>query len=352
MRWIVGGRAIANDAASTSQMARFETEDLTRNENMSALTDLSGQWIDIARSSRLTKTMVLDMDSSVSPTHGDQEGTAYNGHFECTCYHPLFLFNQFGDLEGCVLRSGNVHSADAWRSVMEPVVARSRATTTRPYFQGDAAFALPDLYGFLEGENYLYAIRLKANANLQQRIAHRLTRPVGRPPHYVQRFYDSFFYQAASWSKARRVVAKVEWHPGELYPRVGFIVTNLSRPANRVVNFYNQRGTAEQWIKDDKNAIKWTRLSCRSMQANAARLQLHALAYNLANFLRTLALPPELERWSLTTIREKLIKIGGKVVAHARYTTFQMAEVAVPRVLFNRVLQMIDHLRRQRAAVC
>ena len=211
---------------------------------------------------------------------------------------------------------------------------------------------MPDLYKFLEDENYLYAIRLKANANLQQRIAHRLTRPVGRPPHYVQRFYDSFFYQAASWSKARRVVAKVEWHPGELYPRIGFIVTNLSRPANRVVNFYNQRGTAEQWIKEGKNAIKWTRLSCRSMQANAARLQLHALAYNLANFLRTLALPPELERWSLTTIREKLIKIGGKVVAHARYTTFQMAEVAVPRVLFNRVLQMIDHLRRQRAALC
>jgi hypothetical protein len=352
MRWIVGGRAITNDAASTSQMARFETEVLTQNENMSALTDLSGQWIDIARSSRLTKTVVLDMDSSVSPTHGDQEGTAYNGHFECTCYHPLFVFNQFGDLERCVLRSGNVHSADAWRSVMEPVVARYRATTTRRYFRGDAAFALPDLYEFLENENYLYAIRLKANANLQQLIAHRLTRPVGRPPHYVQRFYDSFFYQAASWSKARRVVAKVEWHPGELYPRIGFIVTNLSRPANRVVNFYNQRGTAEQWIKEGKNAIKWTRLSCRSMQANAARLQLHALAYNLANFLRTLALPPEFERWSLTTIREKLIKIGGKVVAHARYTTFQMAEVAVPRVLFNRVLQMIDHLRRQRAALC
>ena len=352
MRWIVGGRAITNDAASTSQMARFETEVLTQNENMSALTDLSGQWIDMARSSRLTKTVVLDMDSSVSPTHGDQEGTAYNGHFECTCYHPLFVFNQFGDLERCVLRSGNVHSADAWRSVMEPVVARYRATTTRRYFRGDAAFALPDLYEFLEDENYLYAIRLKANANLQQRIAHRLTRPVGRPPHYVQRFYDSFFYQAASWSKARRVVAKVEWHPGELYPRIGFIVTNLSRPANRVVKFYNQRGTAEQWIKEGKNAIKWTRLSCRSMQANAARLQLHALAYNLANFLRTLALPPELERWSLTTIREKLIKIGGKVVAHARYTTFQMAEVAVPRVLFNRVLQMIDHLRRQQAALC
>ena len=78
------------------------------------------------------------------------------------------------------------------------------------------------------------------------------------------RYYANFSYQAQSWKKPRRVVAKVEWHPGELYPRVGFIVTNLSRPAERVVGFYNQRGTAEQWIKEGKNAVKWTRLSCRS----------------------------------------------------------------------------------------
>ncbi len=118
-----------------------------------------------------------------------------------------------------------------------------------------------------------------------------------------------------------RVVAKVEWHPGELYPRVGFIVTNLSRPAKRVVAFYNQRGTAEQHIKEGKNAIRWTRLSCRKFRDNAVGLQLHALAYNLANFLRTLALPKEVEHWSMTTLREKLVKIGAKVVRHGRYVT-------------------------------
>src|SRR5712671_2543025 len=111
--------------------------------------------------------------------------------------------------------------------------------------------------------------------------------PVGRPPHEVRRSYASFSYQAQSWKKPRRVVAKVEWHPGELYPRVGFIVTNLARPAERLVAFYNQRGTAEQCIKEGKGAIKWTRLSCSSFAANAVRLQLHALAYNLGNFLRT-----------------------------------------------------------------
>jgi hypothetical protein len=104
----------------------------------------------------------------------------------------------------------------------------------------------------------------------------------------------------------------VEWHPGELYPRVGFVVTNLHRPARKVVAFYNGRGTAEQYIKEGKHAVKWTRLSCTTFRANAVRLQLHALAYNLANFLRTLALPKAIGDWSLTSLREKVVKIGGR----------------------------------------
>jgi hypothetical protein len=346
MRWIVGGRAVARQAASASQMGRFETEFLPTDDNIAALADLSGVWIDRVHDRRPPKTVTLDMDSSVSPTYGDQEGTAYNGHFGCSCYHPLFLFNHMGDLERCRLRPGNVHSADGWRDVLVPVVQRYKERQVRLSFRGDAAFALPDLYDFLEAEGILYAIRLPANKVLQESIAHLLRRPVGHPPHYVRRFHASFSYQARSWDKKRRVVAKVEWHPGELYPRVGFIATNLSRPAERIVAFYNQRGTAEQWIKEGKNAIKWTRLSCRRFRNNEVRLQLHALAYNLANFMRTLALPKEVEHWSLTTIREKLVKIGAKVVAHGRYVTFQMAEVAVPRDLFEGILQLIDRLRR------
>ena len=292
------------------------------------------------------------MDSSVSPTHGEQEGTAYNGHFGCTCYHPLFVFNQFGDLERCALRSGNVHSADDWQSVSGTGGGALPDRAKRRFFRGDAAFALPELYEFLEAEGYKYTIRLKANAVLQGHIAHLLKRPVGRPPNHVQRFHASFSYQAGSWNKKRRVVAKVEWHPGELYPRVGFIVTNLTRPVDRVVAFYNQRGTAEQWIKEGKNAVKWTRLSCRTMKANAVRLQLHALAYNMANFLRTLALPDEMASWSMTTLRDKVVKIGAKVIAHARYSIFQMAEVAVPRDLFRRILEMIDDLRPREVARC
>ena len=111
--------------------------------------------------------------------------------------------------------------------------------------------------------------------------------------------------------------------------------------------FYNQRGRAEQYIKEGKHALKWTRLSCGKFRNNEVRLQLHVLAYNLANFMRTLALPKEIEHWSLTTLREKLIKIGAKVVSHGRYVTFQLAEVAVPRELFRKILRLIEDLRRR-----
>src|ERR1700738_1053324 len=346
MRWVVGGKApMDRAAASASQMGRFETEWLAGSENLAALADLPGQWIDAVHKRRQPRVVVLDMDSSESPTYGEQEGSVYNGHFGCTCYHPLFLFNQLGDLERSALQPGNVHSADGWRDVLEPVVSRYRGRVKRLYFRGDAASANPEVYEFLEAEGMGYAIRLPANRVLQDKIGHLLKRPVGRPPQEVRRYYSSFRYQAGSWNKPRRVVAKVEWHPGELYPRVGFIVINLARPAERVGGFYKHRGTAEQWIKEGKGAIKWTRLSCRTFAANAVRLQLHVLAYNLGNFMRTLAMPKAAEPWSLTSLREKLIKIGAKVVSHGRYVTFQMAEVAVARQMFKQILSLIARLR-------
>jgi hypothetical protein len=312
---------------------------------LTALAQLSGMWIDRARKARKLTKIVLDMDSSVSETYGRQEGSAYNGHFGCTCYHPLFCFNQYGDLEGAMLREANVHSAKDWKKVLEPIIARYRNLDIALFFRGDAAFANPNIYDYLEGEKYRYAIRLPANDILHREIEHLLTRPIGRPPKAPVVFYRDFKYQAAGWSHARRVIAKVEWHREELFPRVGFIVTNLGWRAKSVVHFYNQRGTAEQWIKEGKNAVKWTRLSCHDLADNKVRLHLFALAYNLGNFLRQMALPKSIRQWTMTTLREKVIKIGAKVVCHARYVIFQMAEVAVSRELFAAILGRIRRLR-------
>ena len=346
MRHVVGGRAAQadNEAASMSVVGRFETEILSQRCNLMALMNLSSQWIDKAHQHQPLRELILDLDSSVSETYGEQEGTAYNGHFKCLCYHPLFLFNQFGDLEYAMLRRGNKASAKYWRKVLLPVIQRYRGYDIPKFFRGDAAFANPALYRLLEKEDYGYTIRIKSNAVLEREVEHLLTRPVGRPSHKPKVFYHSFRYQAKSWQRARRVVAKIEWHAGELFPRVGFIVTNLSKQSKNVVKFYNGRGTAEQWIKEGKNAVKWTKLSCRTFKDNQTRLQLCALAYNLGNFLRRLALPKPVQHWSLTTLREKLVKIGAKVTRHAKYVTFQLAEVAVPRRLFAAILDRIAQL--------
>jgi hypothetical protein len=215
---------------------------------------------------------------------------------------PLFVFNHFGDLARCALRPGNVHSADGWEGVLKPVVARYRGKVSRLYFRADAGFANPDVYDYLESERFNYAIRVPANRVLQERIGYWLSQPVGRPPDDVRRSFANFL-RGRKLDGAAPGRGQVQWHPGELYPRVGFIITNMARPAENVVAFYNKRGTREQWIKEGEGAIKWTPLSCRSFAANAVRLQLHALAYNLGNFLRTLATPEPIKDWSLASLK-------------------------------------------------
>jgi hypothetical protein len=181
-------------ATSASHMGRFETEWLTRPVNLAALGDLPGQWTDAVHERRQPKVIVLDMDASDNLTYGEQDGSAYNGHFGCTCYHPLFVFNKLGDLERCALRAGNINSADGWRDVLEPVLWRYRGRLKRLYFRGDAAFINPEVYEFLEAEGMGYAIRLPANRVLQDKIGHLLMRPVGRPPQQMRRYYSCFNY--------------------------------------------------------------------------------------------------------------------------------------------------------------
>ena len=258
MRVIVGGRGPDRPAASASAMSRFETGVLTQDGNVEGLDRLNAAWVDRAMRQTAHRRVILDMDSSESPVHGQQEGSSYNGHFESTCYHPLFVFNQFGDCEGAKLRAGKVHSAHKWRDVLEPILSRYEETGVRRYFRADAAFAKPDIYEYLEERRVFYAMRLPSNDVLQREIAPLLIRPLGRPPKRPVVLYDDFWYRAGSWNRARRVVAKVEWHRGELFPRVGFIVTNMTAGPEGVVRFYNGRGTAEQWIKEGKYALNWT----------------------------------------------------------------------------------------------
>ena len=318
-RLIGSKKILERGAALTSRLQSFETGVLTQEDNLAGLAALNRELVARVEAIASPRRIVLDMDSTEVAVYGQQEESAYNGHFESTCYHPLLLFNREGDCLAAKLRPGNVHS-------------------------GDAAFAKPELYEALEERDVQYAIRLPANNNLQGNITELLTRPVGRPGHKPVFRFKSFRYQAASWTIARRVVAKVEFHGGELFPRVGFIVTNLETLSRAVVRFYNKRGTAEQWIKEGKQAVAMTRLSCHRFRANEVRLWLSLIAYNLGNLRRRLALPTRVATWSLTSLQQRLVKTGGRLIRHARYYWLLLAESHLTRRLFAGMLAKIARL--------
>lgn len=135
----------------------FETEVLTEKEDLEGRVHLNAQWVDKAMAHTPHRRIILDMDSSESPVYVEQEGAVYNGHFGCVCYHPLIVFNQFGDCEGSKLRPGNVHSAHDWKEMLEPVAARYERAGVRRYFRADAAFARPEVYEHLEEQGFHYA---------------------------------------------------------------------------------------------------------------------------------------------------------------------------------------------------
>ena len=329
------------NGALTSTLHWFETALLTRAENLVGLTAVNRELLTQAAVATPADRVVLDMDSSESPVHGAQEGSAYNGHFATVCYHPLFLFNEHGDCLAASLRPGNVPSADDWDDLLVPEIDRQQAAGRRVAFRADAAFARPAIYETLEQRDVDYAIRIPANKCLELDIEDILFRAPGRPSRKPLVRYKSFRYQAKSWTTPRRIVAKVEHHCGELFPRVGFIVTNMTLPSRSVVRFYNKRGTAEQWIKEGKQATHWTRLSCHRFRANEVRLQLSVLAYNLGNLWRRLVLPPRIKRWSLTSLQQRLVKTGGRLVKHARYYWLLLAEGNLTRRLFGDMLRRI-----------
>ena len=254
------------------------------------------------------------------------------------------LLDREGDCLAAELRAGNVHSADDWEELLLPEIERQQKLGKEVVFRADAAFAKLESYEALEERGVKYAIRIPANDSLERDIAELLTWPVGRPGHKPVVWYKGFLYQAASWKTAWRVAAKMEFDFGELFPRVGFIVTNLETASRAVVRFYNKRGTAEQWIKEGKLAVKITRLSCRRFRSNEVRLWLSLIAYNLRNLWRRLALPKKIENWSLTSLQGRLVKTGGRLVKHARYCWLMLAESHLTRRLFGSMVRRMDVL--------
>ena len=305
--------------AGQSRLSRLENEVLGTEAGLQALENSLTRSNDALMKRKKKQRLIVDVDSTEDPAHGKQENVAFNGHFGKNCFHPLFAFTSDGDCLGVKLRPGNVHSADGVLDLLDPIVRRYRSRFILFWLRGDAAFAAPEVYECCEGERVTYFIRLPANAVLNRLIDSHLTRPVGRPPKSgIQIRLVDFRYQAKTWDRERRVVAKIEWHAGELFPRIGFIVTNSRLPAGKVVKVYNGRGDIENRIKEGKNTLRWDKTSCRRFAANEARLLMGVLAYNPLQMLRQFYLMGEEVKRSIEWLIKRLIKVGAKIAYHGR----------------------------------
>ena len=291
---------------------------------------------------------VFDLDSANFTTCGHQYGTDYNAHYQTNGYHPLVLFDGLtGDCIKAVLRAGNVYTSRNVVSFVGPVIKdyEKMNPSATIAVRGDSGFAVPKLYELCEEHEIKYAIRLKSNKRLtsmaqdiEHQIGNRLKLNNGAS--YV--FYKEITYKAASWNKPRRVIVKLERPEGELLFRYSFIVTNLSYRPKNIVKFYQNRGTMENFIKEGKNGFAFDQLSSPDFYTNATKLQIALLAYNFANWFRRLCLPKSMNKSTIATVRIKLIKIAGKVINTARYTTFKLCSSCLYKKHFWFALKKIQ----------
>jgi hypothetical protein len=305
--------------ASQSMLSRLENGVLGNENGLKALDGALRRSTDALLLKKDRRRLIVDVDSTKDPAHGSQERVAYNGHFGVTCFHPLFAFTSEGACLGAKLRPGNVHSADETLPFIHPIVEKYRPWFDLFWLRGDAAFASPDIYEYCEKKRITYFIRLSENQNLKRFVDPHLARPVGRPPRIgPQLKVVDFHYQAKSWKKPRRVVCKLEWPQGEMFPKINFIVTNSRLHGTKVVKVYNGRSDVETRIKEGKNTLRWDKTSCHRFGANHARLKMGALAYNLLHMLRQFHVKGEAVRRSIEWLIKRLIKVGARVSYHAK----------------------------------
>jgi hypothetical protein len=261
--------------------------------------------------------IVLDVDSTDDPTHGEQEGSAYHGYFRQAMYHPLLIFDgTTGQFITAILRPGNAHAGAGALAILQRVVARLRVRWPEVTIElrADAGFAKPEIYAFCEREGIAYTIGLVTNARLE-RLAAPLVAEAAAQQAAADgakvRLLAEAVYQADSWPTPRRVIIKAEALAKG--PNTRFVVTTRDDPPEALYAWYTARGETENWIKDLKDACFGDRLSCHRFWANQVRLLLHGAAYWLLDTLRRWLVQAGAERMQLATVRLRLIKIGGRV---------------------------------------
>lgn len=315
----VVGRLVSDESlASQATMSRFENVITTKE-----LYRLSAYLLECYLSSKSSppSRIIIDIDATDDPVHGNQQLSFFHGYYEQYIYHPLLIYDgDTGELITAVLRPGNVHASRQVVAILKRVVSRLQEMfdEVEIIVRADAGFAIPELYEYCESERLKYIIGLITNdrllalsEQLSQTASEQFERTQSK-----QRLFTETYYQAGSWDKSRRVIVKAEHN--ELGPNRRFVVTNMVGATEALYDFYAKRGDCENRIKELKNDLKADRLSCHRFVANQFRLILHAAAFVLLTALKRYLKGTVLEKAQIGTIRCRLIKIGAQVVQSCR----------------------------------
>ena len=345
--------AILNKDVLASQPTLSRFFNRMDSDTLSQLNQISRELRKVIYSIKKPEFMLFDIDSTLLDTYENQEGEGFNYHYQAHGYHPLLCYDGLtGDLLKAELRDGTMYCSKGADLFM-----KSRLDEFVEYFpdmplflRGDSGFASPDLYEVLEDNNCKYAIRLKENAKLRE-LAEEENQALYRATKFNQvdyaAEYGEFMYQAGSWSHPRRVVFKIEKPYGQMIHLYTFIVTTLEMEPYQVIRFYCGRGKMENFIKGGKSGFDFASVSSSSKLVNANRLLVHALAYNLFNWFRRLALAASMRKQRIDTIRLKLLKIAARVVKSARYKYFKLCSSCPYKKEFYETLENIHNLQPQ-----
>ena len=291
--------------------------------------------------------VLFDIDTTLLPTYGKQEGEAFNYHYGAHGYHPLLCFDGMtGDLLKVELRPGTKYCSNGAADFMKPLLEeyQRKYPDISLFLRGDSGFATDELYSLCEMNGTSYAIRLKEN-DVLRRLAKELDSELyDLTQEDVVSYavvYGEFEYKAGSWDYPRRVVCKIEKPYGQMIHIATFVVTNMDSSPKELIQFYCKRGQMENFIKECKSGFDLEYVSSSSQIVNANRVQIHALAYNLFNWFRRLTLPESLRTNRIETVRLKLLKIAARIVRSARYTVFKLCSSCPFQDEFYETLQNI-----------
>ena len=302
---------------------------------------------------QMPQAVILDLDSTLLDAYGKQEGRAFNFHYRSNGYHPLVCYNGMtGDLVKIQLRDETEYSSTGVVDFLQPILDEylNDYPAIRILLRGDSGFATPDLYKQCEENGTSYVIRLKENGILREKASHLVDEldeiTKNNKVDYAVA-YGEFMYRASSWPYERRVVCKVEKPENQMVYMYTFVVTNMDSSPEYLIKFYCKRGRMENFIKESKSGFDFASVSSHTRIVNANRLQVHALAYNIFNWFRRLALSANMRKQRIDTVRLKLLKIAAKVVHSAGYITFKLCSSCPYKNEFYETLSNIGKLNVQ-----